>query len=187
MGRRHGEEETRQNGTRGYDGGYERRADQRRGPPERGFFGPYYDRRGNRFHEDQYGSRYYDEDHPEPYGRDYDERYRDERERVRSTSRTAIMWAGIVAVALIVVVGMVMATNDFTSGPSDSAQQPAQQQPQAPAAPQQDGASAEQVEGMRADLERQLAEIQQSINQLRLEIWSFFTSQSNQQQEEPAQ
>lgn len=200
MGRRHGEEGTRRNRTRQYPGGYDRPGDQHRGPPESGFFGPYYDSRGNRFHEDQYGSRYYDEDHPEPYGRDYDERYRDERERGRSTSRTAIMWAGIVAVALIVVVGMVMATDDFTSGPSDSAQQapqqqqpvepqqPAQQQPQAPAAPQQpDGASAEQVEGVRADLERQLAEIRQSINQLRLEIWSFFTSQSNQQQEEPAQ
>lgn len=193
MGRRHGEEGTRRNRTRQYPGGYDRPGDQHRRPPEERYFGPYHDSRGNRFHEDQYGSRYYDEDHPEPYGRDYDQRYRDERERGRSTGRTAIKWAGIVAVALIVVVGMVMATDEFTSGPSDSAQQapqqqqPAQQQPQAPAAPQPDGASAEQVEGMRADLERQLAEIRQSINQLRLEIWSFFTSQSNQQSEEPAQ
>ena len=38
---------------------------------------------------------------------------------------------------------------------------------------------------MRADIERQLAEIRQSINQLRLEIWSFFTSDQQEQESSP--
>lgn len=201
MGRRHDEERTRQNRTRQYPGGYDRhgydeRGYDRRGYGDRNLFGPYYDSRGNLFYEDREGYRHYEERPPDPYDRDY-ERDRYERDGRQSTGRSAIKWGGIVAVALILVVGMVMATSNLTSGPSDSAQQAPQQapqqqpvqpqQPQVPAAPQQDGASAEQVEGMRADLERQLAEIRQSINQLRLEIWSFFTSQQSQQQEEPAQ
>lgn len=194
MGRRHDDQETRRNRTRQYPGGYDRhgyneRGYDRRGYPERDLFGPYYDNRGNLFYEDREGYRHYEESPPDPYDRDY-ERDRYERDRRQSTGRSAIKWSGIVAVALILVVGMVIATSNLTGGPSDSAQQAPQeqapqqqpvqpQQPQAPAAPsapQQDGASSEQVEGMRADLERQLAEIQQSINQLRLEIWSFFTS-----------
>lgn len=200
--RRHGDEHTRHNRTRSYPGTYERR-----GPPDEGLHGPYYDRRGNRYFEDSRGSRYYDEDFAEPYYRDY-ERDRYERESRQSTRRTAIKWAGIVAVALVLVVGMVMATDEFAGGP-DSAQQAPQQgvpqqpvqpqqpiapqqpqapspqapSPQAPAAPQPGGASSEQVEGMRADIDRQLAEIRQSLNQLRLEIWSLFTSQQNEQQE----
>lgn len=190
MGRRHGDDQTRRNRSRSYPGGYERR-----GPPDEGLYGPHYDRRGNRYFEDSRGSRYYDEDYPEPYDRDY-ERDRYERDqRQRSTGRTATRGLVIVAVGLVVLVGMILVTNDFSGGPDSAQQAPAQQpvqpqqpeapSPQAPAAPQQDdGASSDQVEGMRADIERQLAEIRQSINQLRLEIWSFFGSEQNRQEQE---
>lgn len=211
MGRRGDEDRTRQNRTRGYSsGGYERpgygrgeRPGERRGEyPDEGLYGPYFDRRGTRYFEDPQGRLYYDDNFSEPYYRDY-ERDRYESDRRQSTGRTAIKWAGIVAVALILVVGMVLATDDFTGNSSDSApgaaQQPqapspqapqeqpvAPQQPQAPSAPQQpDGASSEQVEGMRADIERQLVEIRQSINQLRLEIWSFFANDQQEQQSSP--
>lgn len=193
MGRRHDDEQTRRNRTRQYPGGYERRGDQRRGPPDRSFYGPYYDARGNRFHEDQDGTRFYDDDYVEPYyERDRDrEGYWRDREQRQETRRTGMWVMGAIAVAVIALIGVMAVTGGEDS--SQTAQQPQQQpapqqapqqQPQAPAAPQQDGASAEQVEGMRADLERQLAEIRQSINQLRLEIWSFFTSQDNQQDQQ---
>ena len=107
-----------------------------------------------------------------------------------------MMVIGAIVIAVIAVLGVMAVSGGNESsevGQQTSQQQPApqqapQQQPQAPAAPQQsDGASSEQVEGLRADLERQLAEIRASINQLRLEIWSLFTSQQSQQESQPEQ
>ena len=216
MGRRRDESRTRQNRTRGYPGGGydrpgygggERRGERGNEYPDEGLYGPYFDRRGNRYFEDPRGRRYYDDDFAEPYYPDYS-RDRYERDHRRDAGRTAVKGLVAVAVILVLIVGMIMVTNDFTGGPSESAQQapaqaPQQQpvqpqpedftpeapapqapaQPQAPADPNPGGASSEQVEGMRADINRQLAEIRQSLNQLRLEIWGLFTSQQNEQQE----
>ena len=207
MGRRHDEEHTRQNRTRQYPGGYDQRGYDERGYDERDYerrgyrdqdlFGPYQDSRGNIFYEDRDGYRHYEERPPAPYERDYDrdqeqEGYWRDREQRQETRRTGIMVLGAIAVAVIALIG-VMAVTGGDDSPQTAQQapqgQPApqqapQQQPQAPATPQPDGASSEQVEGLRADLERQLAEIRASINQLRLEIWSVFTSQQNQQGEQ---
>ena len=195
MGRRHGDEETRRNRTRKYPGGYDERGYQHRGPPDESYFGPYYDRRGNRYFEDQYGSRFYDDDYAEPYyERDRErEGYWRDREQRQETRRTGMMVLGAIAVAVIALIGVMAVTGGDDSSQTaqqnpqqqPAPQQPAQPQPQAPAQPQQpNGASSEQVEGLRADLERQLAEIRSSINQLRLEIWSFFTSSQQGEQEE---
>lgn len=179
MGRRHDEERTRQNSSRQYPGGYDRhgydeRGYDRRGYPERNLFGPYYDREGHLFYEDRQGYRHYEERSPAPY-----ERRASVRGERQTTGGAAIKWLSIVVVSLIVVVGMVMATNNLTGGSSESAQQTPQEQPQPvqqPQAPQPDAASSEQVEGLRADVERQLAEIRQSINELRLQIMSWWAS-----------
>lgn len=182
MGRRR-DEETSRNRTRRYDaGGYDspHRGEQGYGRrdyrDDEGYYGDY----GDRFEEDRY---YRDRDREREY-------YWREREQRQETRRTGMMVIGGICIAVIALLGVMAVTGDDSSQTAQQApqgqpapQQPAQQ-PQAPAAPQQpDGASAEQVEGLRADLERQLAEIRQSINQLRLEIWSFFTSNQQGEQE----
>jgi hypothetical protein len=71
-------------------------------------------------------------------------------------------------------------------GQAPQAPQPAPQQPvpAAPEGPRPGAPSAEQVEGLRADIDRQLAEIRQSINDLRLEIMSWFSNSSSQEGQE---
>lgn len=115
--------------------------------------------------DDRYGDRYYDEPR---------------RGRRQGTGVTAIKWTGIVLIALIVGVVLVMVAGDLTSmgGSPDSAQQA----PQQPAAPAQDAASSEEVQGLRAEMERQLIQIRQELAELRQYIFSFFTSEQNQQE-----
>lgn len=204
MGRWRDDEQTRRNRTGSYPGSPSGGYDRRRGYEHRDYreqarYGPYYDREGARFYEDDQGRRYYDEDYDSRYYRERDrerEGYWREREQRQETRRTGIMVIGGICVAVIALISvMALTSGEDSSQTAQQApqqapqQQPAQpQQPNSPAAPQvpqqPDGASSEQVEGLRADLERQLAEIRSSINQLRLEIWSFFTSQQSQQEQE---
>lgn len=130
-----------------------------------------------------YGDRYDDERYEDSrYGRERDrarEYYWREREQRQETRRTAYLVIGGLCIALIALIGVLAIIGD---DPSQTAQQVPQQAPQqqnsqqAPAAPGPDAASPEQVEGMRADIERQLAEIRQSINELRLQIMSWWAS-----------
>lgn len=186
MGRWRDDERIRRNRTRSYDGGsYDRRGRGEGGYGQHGYGQEHYH---NRYDDDRYAEdRYYrDPDREREY-------YYRERGQRHETRRTGMMVLGAIAVAIIALIGVVAVTGGEDS--FQTAQQPVQpqqpaqpQQPQAPAVPQQpDGASSEQVEGMRADLERQLAEIRQSINQLRLEIWSLFAGQQSGQQEQEQQ
>lgn len=187
MGRWRDDEQTRRNRTRRHDqGGYDspRRGEQGYGRrdyrDDEGYYGDY----GDRYEEDRY---YRDRDSER-------EHYWREREQRQETRRTGMMVIGGICIAVIALLGVMALTGNDSSqtsqqeAPVQSPQQPQapqpaqQEQPQAPQQP--DGASPEQVEGLRADLERQLAEIRASINQLRLEIWSFFTSQQSQQEQE---
>lgn len=186
MGRWRDDDRTRRNRTRRYEqSGYvsPRRGEQGYGRrdyrEDEGYYGDY----GDHYEEDRY---YRERDREREY-------YWREREQRQETRRTGMMVIGAIFLALIALVGVMAVTADDSSqtaqqapqgqpAPQEPAQQP--QTPAQPQAPQQpDGASSEQVEGLRADLERQLAEIRQSINQLRLEIWSFFAGQQSQQQE----
>lgn len=187
MGRWRDDEQTRRNRTRSYDqGGYgsPRRGEQGYGRRDyrdgEGYYGDY----GDRYEEDRY---YRDRDREREYS------WREKKQR-QETRRTGMMVIGAVCVAVIALIGVVaIAGNDSPQTAQQAPQQTPQQQPvpqqspqqQAPATPQPDSASAEQVEGLRADLERQLAEIRASINQLRLEIWSFFTSSQQEQESSP--
>lgn len=187
MGRRRDEEQTRQNRTRNHSGGYTPgQGYERRDRRDEARYGPYYDREGARYYENDYGQRHYDERQDDSYYR--------EREQRQETRRTGMWVIGAIVIAVIALLGVMAITGDDSSqtaqqapqqqAPEQPVQPQAPQQPQAPAAPGEAPASSEQVEGMRADIERQLQELRQSINQLRLEIWSFFTSQQNQEQQE---
>lgn len=181
MGRWRNDRQTQRNRTRSHDqGGYDGREYGQRGYSD--------GRDSERYYEDRYAEdRYY---------RDRDterEHYYRDREQRQQTRRTGMMIVGGIVIALIALFGVMAITGDNASQTAQQTpqqaipqqpapqQQPAQpQQPQAPAAPsapQVDPASSEQVEGMRADIERQLLEIRQSINELRLQIWSWFGSE----------
>lgn len=190
MSRRHDEERTRQirqSRTRRSD-----RSDARDG---RGYdYGPYYDRNGDEFYEDYDGNRQYIGHRDARYERDRD---RDRQE----TKRTGLKVLGVVCVALIALFGVMVfsAQEPSQTGqvPQGSGEAPQQQAPQeapqqAPETPQQvpaapevqevpeNPATQEQVEGLRADVDRQLVEIRQSINELRLQIMSWLGGQQEQ-------
>lgn len=205
MGRRRDEEQTRQNrtqnGVRRHDGGYGDHQGRPRDYRDEARYGPYYDRNGDRYYESEHGDRYY-EGYDASYYRNRDserEYYWRERESRQETRRTVYMVLGSICVAMIALVAVMAVTGDDSSQTAGQAPQQAQpvpqqqaqqapqpgtpQQPQAPQSPEvpgQNPASSEQVEGLRASIERQFAELQQSINQLRLEIWSFFGQQQQQ-------
>lgn len=198
-------DETRQSKTNRYPGnsrpGGQRnaggRAREQGGYPPEDYDGRY--NGYNRDHEgdyDQYGNRSYDN-----YGETPAERYyREQEARRRDTRNTGIKWAGIVLVALIAAVALILIAFAVTGGSADQAQQPQpipqeqaqpaprqapQQAPQqvqpAPQAPQTPQAPAvpdnsQQIEGLRAEVQRQFAELQQSINALRLQIMAWWAN-----------
>ena len=184
MGRRRGEEDTRRNRTWQYPGGYNQHGYR----DEDYYDGPYFDRHGERYFVDRQGHRFYEERPPNPYDRGYE---RDHYERdSQNTGRTAIKWLAIVAVALIAVVGMVMVTDDLTSGPSEfgqeAPQQPLPQQPQAPSQPETPSAPAPAVPGNSEELEGlrgEIAELQQPLDDLIESIRERFSSSESAQQE----
>lgn len=206
MGRgRH--DETRRSRTRPYDENYKPR---RGGGGERredGFYGPYFTRDGERYFTDYDGNRYFSERqgsrYEDRYGgsdrdrdREREYHYRD-REQRQETKRTGMKVLGVICLALIALFGVMLVTAEDpaqqTGQVQQAPQQPApqnapQQAPQAPAAPEvpENPVSQEQVEGLRADIERQLVEIRQAINQLRLEIMSWFSSTQNNESEQEA-
>lgn len=184
MGRWRDDEQTRRNRTRRYDqGGYDHpgRGEQGYGRrdyrDDEGYYGDY----GDRYEEDRY---YRDRDHEREY-------YWREREQKQETRRTGMMVIGGICIAVIALLGVMAITGNDSSQTSQQApvqspqqpQAPQPAQPEAPSAPTipDSGASEQDVEGLRDDINRQLAEIRQSINELRLEIMSWFAS--DQQQE----
>lgn len=163
MGNRRGDDETRPNRTRRYIGassprrgplgrdggerpgsggrGYQNYPDQY--PDDRRYYGPYYDRQGARFYEDEYGHRYYDDteyegryhrgerDHERERERDREQFWR-EREARQQTRRTVYKVLGGVCVALIALVAVLALFGDDPAQPTGSPGQVAEQE-----APQQ--------------------------------------------------
>lgn len=183
-------------------------AEARYGPYyDRGGSRYYEDEDGSRYYAEDYEGRYDSRDRDNEH-----EYYWREQQSRQETRRTAYLVLGGVFVAVIALLAVFALSGDDSPqtaqqvpgqapqqaapqapqqapapGQAPQAPQPApQQQPQAPAAPapSQNPASAEQVEGLRADIDRQLAEIRQSINDLRLEIMSWFSNSSRQEGQE---
>jgi len=179
-------------GTNGVGGGHDSHEDPAYGGHDRDYERGY----------DRYGNRSYDR-----YGETPAERYyREQDAQRRDTRNTAIRWTGIVLVALIGAVALILIAFALTGGgSSEGAQQIPQQQPVQPApqqqapqqAPQQPQPvqpappqapqapavpdNSQQIEGLRAEMQRQFAELRYSINQLRLEIMSWWAGGQDQQ------